>query len=246
MADKEPTPEEQLLKLIEQAEVGDEKSKHTDAKGASTASAPAQAKLGAPKLPSAEKILSAVSFFRAGKFQVGGDFFARLRQALSVKWANRILLLMIVASVIYLLNDLSFFKPREERYLAPASTADAVTTVAEEALKLVPRELAYYKDPALKRNPFMSPGAEPAVDTKGDTQQSLVPSSPQGKIAEILQGWKLVGISWGDKPLAMVEDSSSGRTYFLRQGQEINGVKVQAISKEKVTLTYEGEEGELF
>jgi type II secretory pathway component PulC len=66
-------------------------------------------------------------------------------------------------------------------------------------------------------------------------------------MTEVMNNLKLVGISWSSsEPLAMIEDNTTGRTYFLKQGQEINELKVQAISKEKVTVTYEGEEGFLF
>ena len=44
----------------------------------------------------------------------------------------------------------------------------------------------------------------------------------------------------------MIEEVSTGRTYFLRKDQEFKGLKVQEISKEKVTVTYEGQEGDLF
>jgi hypothetical protein len=37
----------------------------------------------------------------------------------------------------------------------------------------------------------------------------------------------------------MIEDVQTNRTYFLKRGQELKGVKVQSISKEKVVVTLE-------
>ncbi len=65
-------------------------------------------------------------------------------------------------------------------------------------------------------------------------------------MTQLASSLKLVGISWGNEPLAMIEDSESTRTYFVKKGGEVKGMKVQEISKEKVTLTYEGQEAELF
>ncbi len=74
--------------------------------------------------------------------------------------------------------------------------------------------------------------------------------SPQGsdlsaQAQEILSKYKLVGISWSDNPDAMIEDTAAQKTYFIKRGQELNGVKVQAIFKDKVVLNYLNKEIEL-
>lgn len=47
-------------------------------------------------------------------------------------------------------------------------------------------------------------------------------------------GLKLVGVDWSEVPVALVENTSTGKTHFLRQGDGINGARVQLIFKDKV------------
>ena len=47
-------------------------------------------------------------------------------------------------------------------------------------------------------------------------------------------GFKLVGVDWSEIPVALVEDLSTGKTNFLRQGDSIKGARVQLIFKDKV------------
>ncbi len=68
----------------------------------------------------------------------------------------------------------------------------------------------------------------------------------KAKQENVLSKYKLVGISWSDNPDAMIEDSEAKKTYFLKHGQVLpDGVKVQAIFKDKAVLNYEGAEVEL-
>ena len=56
---------------------------------------------------------------------------------------------------------------------------------------------------------------------------------------------KLVGIAWSDNPDAMIEDTKVKKTYFVKQGDIINGVRIERIFRDKVVLTYKGEKIEL-
>ena len=58
---------------------------------------------------------------------------------------------------------------------------------------------------------------------------------------------KLVGISWGQSPKAMIRSKKEQNTYFLRQEQiiGITGIEVKTIFKDKVIISYQGEEKEL-
>jgi len=75
-------------------------------------------------------------------------------------------------------------------------------------------------------------------------------AAPQ--IAEIIdsrtKGLKLVGVSWFDTPesaSAMVENTESGVTYFLRSGEKVNGVTIEAIYADSIVLEFQGERLEL-
>lgn len=79
--------------------------------------------------------------------------------------------------------------------------------------------------------------------------QSAAPVLDQAAIRAaqeaVLNKFRLVGISWSDDPDAMVEETTSGTTHFMKRGQVLDGVKVQAIFKDKVVLNYNGVEIEL-
>ena len=55
----------------------------------------------------------------------------------------------------------------------------------------------------------------------------------------------MVGINRGKVPEALVEDTEAKRTYFVKVGDEINGLKISAIDVNGVKVTYEGEEAVL-
>lgn len=67
------------------------------------------------------------------------------------------------------------------------------------------------------------------------------------KLREIAAGLKLQGISWGQSPKAMVKSENEEKMYFLGEGQTIGstGVKVKAIHKNKIVISYENVEMEL-
>lgn len=250
MAEKQPTPEEQLLKLIEAAsdskepDSPSEKQQAPKAAPAKVASASVKGGVGVKTLPSFPKIFSFFSYIKDSfqKKKSSGD--AGFSLSLNVKWLNRVLIALVLAGGIYLISDFTLYQSPKDQAFHSVSTADALHPALETISKVQPRELSYYKDSVFRRNPFLPPGSEQPAKTEGATTQAAVPA--EGKIAQILAQWKLVGISWGAEPLAMVEDVQSGRTHFLKNGQQIGEVKVQSITKQKVVISYEGEEGELY
>lgn len=162
----------------------------------------------------------------------------------AIKWVNHILIALVLAAGVYLGMDLTVLKPNRTSYLSQMSVHEAIYPLKAELDKKAPKELSYYRETADKRNPFLPPPAAPAPAEEKAPEG--VPAPRTKKLNELLQGIKLVGISWEAEPLAMVEDARTARTYFLRKGQEVNGLKVRTITKEKVIFTCEGEEGELF
>lgn len=63
-----------------------------------------------------------------------------------------------------------------------------------------------------------------------------------------LKDYKLVGISIEENPdnsYAMIENTKTGITFFLKKGEELDGVKVLEIFEEKVVLAFQGETLEL-
>jgi hypothetical protein len=65
------------------------------------------------------------------------------------------------------------------------------------------------------------------------------------KAAQAAQDLHLVGISWSVSPEAMIEDSKTGRTFFVKRGELVNDMKVEMIHKDRVILRFESERIEL-
>ena len=101
------------------------------------------------------------------------------------------------------------------------------------------KALTFYMEKVRTRDIFKLGKQKPA---QAVPQQ---PGQETAKQAEAMSKYKLVGISWSDNPDAMIEDPAANKTYFLKRGQSLDGVKVQAIFKDKVVLSYQGLEVEL-
>src|SRR3989441_11196075 len=57
---------------------------------------------------------------------------------------------------------------------------------------------------------------------------------------------KLVGISWGPVPVAMIEDTATRETSFLREQESINQIRIKAILRDRVIISYGNAEHDLF
>ena len=69
-------------------------------------------------------------------------------------------------------------------------------------------------------------------------------SSP-GRVADLGAGLRLVGVDWGDPPVALLEDLKTGKTYFARKDDKIKETRVKQIFKDKVLIAIRGKTVEL-
>ena len=72
-------------------------------------------------------------------------------------------------------------------------------------------------------------------------------SSIQGPAAEDISGTglRLVGVDWGNPPVALLEDLKTGRTYFVHTNEKIKETRVKEIFKDKITVSFHGKTEEL-
>lgn len=64
-------------------------------------------------------------------------------------------------------------------------------------------------------------------------------------IVQMMTKFKLVGISWLDLPETasiMIEDIHKNETFFLKQGEQLEGVTVKAIYTDRAVFSHENEE----
>lgn len=236
MVQQKPTPEEQLLKLIE----------GQGGQGAAPEAGKKPARKSFNPFAGLGKISGMFEYWKSSfqkKGQSGGGGAAvALEAALDIKWVNRALIVMVMVTMAYLVFDLAFFKPGRKDFLSQVAVSEPVFSPMN-GLNAQAKDPSFYLDAVKRRNIFLPAGSGSPV---AEEEAGVSTTGGSNIINEMLQGYKLVGISWGEEPLAMLEESATGRTYFLKKGQEFKGIKVQEIGKERVKLTFEGQEAELF
>lgn len=97
-------------------------------------------------------------------------------------------------------------------------------------------DIAYYAQKIGTRNIFKPYEKE---------QLEKVNVAAKPDLAKKLSKYKLVGVAWLDLPESvsiMVEDTTSGMTYFLREGEKLDDVTVKTIYTDRVVFGYENEE----
>ncbi|MFH1867909.1 MAG: hypothetical protein ABH843_02960 [Candidatus Omnitrophota bacterium] len=228
MAQERPdTPEKQLLKLIE-----DPKSK--------TASKAQAVKRKGISLFSPGAWLGRTSFLKKG---LGSWLKSEGLKLLNVKVLNRTLGLCNFMLIAYLAvnfsNSMIEFKNKPDLGLS-AKIAKKSPEIIEVASLL--KDEPYYLNKIGERNIFEM-GKIESDDIIGEPQVQLTPTASPA--IEATQHLKLVGISWSNEPDAMVEDTRALRTFFVKKGQLVGEVRVKDILRDRIILTYQGDEVEL-
>ncbi|MBU1044385.1 MAG: hypothetical protein KJ915_08340 [Candidatus Omnitrophica bacterium] len=119
---------------------------------------------------------------------------------------------------------------------------DAQANVVSESIEIssLLKEKQFYLDKAEVRDFFqMGYAKRKEVDFKEEDINKV------SKLSELTKNLKLVGISWGDDPDAIIENPEIDKTYFVRKGYMIDEIKVYDIQKDRVVLRYKGEEVEI-
>lgn len=155
---------------------------------------------------------------------------------LDIKMINSSLLVCIILFTVYFVFSFSLSWKQSDKLpgldLNPQSASALSLDTQELGLK---KTVSYYMDKVASRDIFRMGRKDPEAAKKGVSEAAL----------EATQHLKLVGISWSNNPDAMIEDSKAMRTFFLKRGQMIGDVKVEAIFRDRVILNYAGEDIEL-
>lgn len=222
--DKQTTPEQQLLKLIE----GKPKpggSGKARAKGVSLSSV--------SKFPGA--LLGWFAFWKrsAKKRSYGG------RPSFGLAGVNRVLILMTAILAVYVVFDAVASARNLGRTPNFAPPKDLRAALQKETI--VPlEETSYYLQKVSARDIFREGGEKEVREAEEPV------GAVSSETAEAIQSLALVGISWSSNPDAIIEDKGHQRTYFVKRGQMVGeNVKVEAIFKDHVVVTYEDREYEL-
>lgn len=223
MAQGKPfSPEKELLKLIEKPLSRDSQSAAIKYHGQSFFS------LGALK--------GRVAFL-SNKFR--GLKSAGLK-SFDLRLLNQALVVIILLLTVYLGSSatISFMRLHKEIKIDLKAPAASETRPSQATSWL--KAASYYLEKARERDIFSMDIRKP------DSDYASLLRGPSQKLVEMTENFRLVGISWSSDPDVMIEDVKNPRTLFLKKGQLIdNQIKVEAIFKDKVILSYGGEEIEL-
>lgn len=112
------------------------------------------------------------------------------------------------------------------------------------------RRISYYLDGPRSRNIFRFGDLQEVKEEKQkDIVEEVAPPAEEvyTKAELLIENLSLAGIGWSDDPDVMISNLDSGKMYFLKRGQRIEGIiKVEAIFENRVILTYDnGNEIEL-
>lgn len=226
MAQARPiTPEKQLLRLIEEQ------------KG-NTPGIQAQAiKHHSLSLFSFGAWIGRISFFK----EVFKKWFHGIRpHQLDIKLINKILGLFIFVLVVYFISNLfsSLINLKKTPYLE-FKPQEGASFAGTQQLSFLKKAASYYFEKVKERDIFKMGAKKPTAAAEASHE------GHSSRIIEATQHLKLVGISWSNDPDAMIEDTKALRTFFIKRGQMIGEIKVQAIFKDKVVLGFGTEEIEL-
>lgn len=150
----------------------------------------------------------------------------------SIRFLNQILFVGIVLCILGLVYEVHEGKTllgKEVNFSDDAKTSAALADIALPSS----RNAGYYLEKINSRNifrPYEAPSA------KAGGAQSL---------AKRLSKYKLVGVAWLDLPETasiMIEDTANGATYFLKQGEQLEGVTVKTIYTDRAVFSYKNEE----
>ncbi|MDD5645196.1 MAG: hypothetical protein PHO00_07120 [bacterium] len=210
MAKRRPTPEEQLLDIIE--------------KGDNFAGG----KIGKRRL-TPFGFSGAKGFIYALRIK-SRTFFAAVSKTVkepNLKLINGLLLVLICIIFGFSLFDFLVRSPRIEDFLhdMQAGAFDKASGGGESAQG---RPFLHYLEMVRRRNIF-----NPLEIKRFQKEEK----QPVVNVREMVSDLALVGISWDrDNPVAMIEDKKNQKTYFLKKGDTFADFRVEEIFPDRVIV----------
>ena len=179
--------------------------------------------------PAAQKKSPLTKLFEAFSFQ-----------KLDLKFINRILVAVLAGLVI--LTFYVIFRKRPDVTSVKAAVSKINFLDIEPVKSAAFQNVTYYVEQAETRdifNTFVEKREEPAVVVPVEPEKSPEPPSPpKVPIEEKAKDLKLIGISWGNDPKAIIKDQKTQEVHFVAEGELIEGteVSVKEIKKDEVIL----------
>ncbi len=167
-------------------------------------------------------------------------FAPRFHKKVDYKLVNKILTVLLIGLTVLVVHCVLNKRPKVSQITGAIAKIKFQAIKKGAIEKFKPVEI--YLEQVKKRDIF-----KPSPRPKRKIAVISGAKEARAKLKEIVKDLKIVGISWGKTPKAMVRSKKEQSTYFLREGQMIGatGIEVKTILKDKVIITYQGEEMEL-
>ena len=162
----------------------------------------------------------------------------KLSTLLCVKFVNGVLFWGVIICIVFLYNQFSLERRLMDQGINLLSVDIPVREGSRQLLPVV-QNLSYYVANMSKRNIFRR-------FEKIDTDKKMMEDFNANRtVIQKTKGLRLVGISWFEdveSASVMIEDLNKKVTFFLKKGEEINGVQIKTIYADSVEFGYQDEE----
>ena len=201
--------------------------------------------MAAPKPTPEEKLFAVIQGAKATPLRGRGSAksFKQLLQQVKTSIGpidlpriNKLLIVVMGLLVAGLIAQF-FSQPNVNRLIAQAGEP-APFRIAPPLQGLKPLE--EYLPKVLEQDPFRV--GQTTVQASADASEPA--AGKQSDAKALIANLRLVGISWGDLPTAMIEQDK--QTYFLKPGDTLGALTIKAIQKDHVILKLGDQEVDLF
>ncbi len=165
-------------------------------------------------------------------------------QKIKLKTVNQALIAVLVGLVVLMFYITLREKPEISSVVAAISSIKLPEV--ETKIVVVFKDLPYYLAQIKKRDIFsiFKEKKEVFIKIAEPIKEPEPPPTPVVPIETKAKNIKLIGISWGKNPKAMIRNTSTQSVQFVSIGEKIDGtdIKIIEIFKNEVVLGSEGQE----
>ncbi len=169
------------------------------------------------------------------------EIFHKLRKGeisfpkLNLLLLNKVLMGILSIMVIYFVFDFAsgVFLQKEVIYSAQRTTPNHGKPASGQAQMAKLSPLSYYLGQVGGKELFNPKRIE------------LIKAKAWASSAEPIANLKLVGVDWGGNPVALIEDTKTQKTYFVKKGESVKDLMVMEIFRDRVRLRYDNKVLEL-
>lgn len=176
-------------------------------------------------------------------------------RSLGLRQIHQVLGIVLLLSVAGFIYDISRVRPGLADLGSPGVVPESIE--GTESVLAGLRPLSEYMEETQKRDLFRlsppPPESQPVTETIKVEPPPPPPPTPLEILGKKVENLKLVGISivpphgkTPKTPIAIIEDTVTRRTYFLKEGEFLDDMQIVSISDGKAVLSYQQAEYVLF